>query len=128
MTCFFDLAEEEFKAALELDRQAGQPLYLTLTELSRLNLAQGKYPAALRYFERGFPLLDAARAAQEAPIGYADLLDHYAQALDGAGQASAAQQARQRAAGLRQQHPQQQSATDLTPYGSACPRTGPAAG
>ena len=120
VTCRFESAEDELLRAHELDRQAGQPLYLSLTELARLNLAQKKYQATSDYFERAFRELDAADAERIAPIAYADFLDEHAQALSGLGREERAQELRQRALNIRQRNPGKKSITDTTPYGQFC--------
>ncbi|WP_253281308.1 hypothetical protein [Cupriavidus sp. HPC(L)] len=101
VTCYFDRAEEELKTAFELDKQAGQPLYLSLVELARLNLDQGKYSQSAAYFERAIPLLEAAGVAKEAPMGYADILEEYARTLSGMGRTADAQLSVGRATTLR---------------------------
>lgn len=49
-TCSFAEAESELKKAYELDNETKQPLFLSLTELARLNLDQEKYREASDYF------------------------------------------------------------------------------
>ncbi len=120
VTCNFQSSEDELLRAHELDRQAGQPLYLSLTELARLNLAQKKYRATADYFERVFRELDAADAPQRAPIAYSDYLDEYALALSALDSEERAQALRQRALDIRQKHPGKKSITDTTPYGKFC--------
>jgi tetratricopeptide (TPR) repeat protein len=75
ITCFFDLAEIELNTVYELDKQTGQPLYLSLDELSRLMLDQKKYDKAAEYFNRAFVELDAVNFEEKSPIANADLLD-----------------------------------------------------
>ncbi len=75
MVCEFADAEKALITAYDLDKQAGGPTYLSLVELSRLNLDQKKFPEAATYFERALPELAAQGAPTQAPIGFADILD-----------------------------------------------------
>jgi tetratricopeptide (TPR) repeat protein len=121
-TCFFEEAERELNLSFDLDRQGGQPLYLSLIELARLNLDQRKFPQAVGYFERAFPELDRVNAAKEAPTAFADILDEYASALIGAGRADAAAASTKRGVEIRGANPKGRSLTDRTPYGKHCAR------
>lgn len=123
VTCFFDQSEHELNVAYDLDRQTGQPLFLSLVELARLNLDQGKFVPAAAYFERAMPALDAVNAADKAPIAYAGILDEYARALTGAGRSQEARKPAERAASIRAGRPSGHSITDRTPYGKFCNRT-----
>lgn len=120
VTCYFDRAEEELNTAYKLDKEAGQPLYLSLVELARLNLDQNKFSQAAAYFERAIPLLEADGVTKAAPIGYADILDEYASALVGVGRPAEAKLSADRAATLRKAAEGQRSITDRTPYGKFC--------
>lgn len=120
VTCFFDQSERELTAAYELDKQAGQPPYLSLVELARLSLDQRKFAQSVDYFERALPALDSVRAASKAPMGYADVLDEYAQALAGAGNTTDSTIQVKRAAMLRAGNQSKRSITDRTPYGKFC--------
>jgi len=86
VSCFFDLAEAELNRAHELDRQAGNPLYLSLTELVRLTFDQQKFQAAIAYFERAIAEMDRANLCilrrvycltEILLIFYKDKLKHY---------------------------------------------------
>jgi len=120
VTCFFDEAERELNLAYDFDKQAGQPLYLSLVELARLTLDQQKFPKAVLYFERALPELDRASAAKEAPAAYADILDEYASALSGIGREQDSSAVTKRASELRGTNPKGFSITDRTPYGKHC--------
>ena len=119
-TCFFNDAERELNLAYDLDKQAGEPLYLSLVELGRLTLDQQKFPQAVLYFERALPELDRANAAKDAPMAYADILDEYASALLGVGRKQDSSTAKKRASDLRGANPEGFSITDRTPYGKHC--------
>lgn len=120
VTCFFDLAETELNSAYELDKKAGEPLYLSLNELGRLTLDQKKYQQSAGYFERALKVMDLVNFQQDAPIGYADVLDEYAQALAGLDRSAEATNFKKRAADIRQKNPSRYSITDRTPYGKFC--------
>ena len=67
--------------AHELDKETSGEVYLSLTELARLNPDQKKYTAFAKYLERSFAELDKVNAEQKAPIAHSDLLNEYADAL-----------------------------------------------
>ncbi len=119
-TCFFVEAERELSLAYELDKQAGEPLYLSLGELARLKLDQKHFQKAVSLFERTLGELDKASAEKEAPIAYADILDEYAAALAGIGRSEESATARNRASKIRGVNPKGFSITDRTPYGKHC--------
>lgn len=75
VVCEFADAEKALTAAYEIDKQAGGLTYLSLVELSRLNLDQKKYPEAASYFERALSELEAKGALTQAPIEYAYILN-----------------------------------------------------
>jgi tetratricopeptide (TPR) repeat protein len=120
VTCFYDLAQEELTLAHELDRQAGNPLYLSLTELARLMFDQRKFAESIPYYEQAFSALDKVQAATTAPAEYVTLLTEYAQALTQAGRSADAKAAEQRSKMIKTANPSTQSITDRTPYGKYC--------
>ncbi|MFT3759172.1 hypothetical protein [Thauera sp.] len=119
-TCFFDLSESELKLAHDLDKEAGNPLYLTLTELARLTFDQQKFQASIDYFERALIELDRAEAKEKAPVAYADVLSEYSAALSETGRENDAASIVKRAAEIKSANPQGQSITNRTPYGKFC--------
>lgn len=120
VTCYFDLAEAELNTAYTLDKEAGQPLYLSLVELSRLTLDQGKYQSSIGYFDRALAAMDAAQLERISPAEYGVILEEYAQALTGAGRDAEASSQKTRAADLREKTRATHSITDRTPYGKKC--------
>lgn len=118
--CEFTEAEEALTRSYDLDKEASGPTFMSLTELARLNLDQKKFQAAVSYFERLLPELEAKRAPTAAPIGFADILDEYSAALNNSGKAAQAQEAAVRALKLRGDNPGKSSITDRTPYGTKC--------
>ncbi|MBB5417360.1 hypothetical protein [Paraburkholderia atlantica] len=123
VTCFFDESERELNAAYQLDKQAGQPLFLSLIELARLNLDQRKFSQSAAYFERAMPFLDEANAADKAPVAYSDILNEYARALAGEGRSAEAKSMTDRATALRDAVLNKRSITDRTPYGKVCSKS-----
>lgn len=122
VTCFFDLSEAELKTALDLDERTGQPIYLSLVELARLNLDQRKFEQATEYFTRAKQALDEHHADQKDPLGYADVLQEYGQALTTTGHAEEGRQMVARAHAIGQAWPGLTANTDRTPYGKLCTR------
>jgi tetratricopeptide (TPR) repeat protein len=120
VTCYFVEAERELNIAYDFDQRAGQPLYLSLVELARLNLDQRKFPQAALYFERAFSEIDRANVPKVAPTAYADVLDEYASALSAAGRQLEAAATIKRASEVRSNNPKGYSITDRTPYGRHC--------
>jgi len=120
ITCFFELAESELNLAHDLDRQAGNSLRFTLSELARLNVDQQKFPAAIAYFERALAVMEQEGLSVHAPTGYADFLEEYAAALSATGRDADATVVAQKISAIRQANPGGESATDRTPYGKFC--------
>lgn len=119
-TCFFDEAERELHLAYDFDKQAGQPLYLSLVELARLTLDQQKFSEAISYFKRALQELDRVNASKDAPMAYADILDEYASALLAEGRMQVSKDLEKRASEIRGDNPKGFSITDRTPYGKHC--------
>lgn len=120
VTCAFAESESQLTTALELDRQYSGPVFMDQIELARLNFDQKKFPAAIPFFERGFSMLDRLGVSFEDPIGYANLLDEYAQALERTGQLSKARNLRSQSSDLRRKYPKIPAKTQRTPYGKFC--------
>jgi tetratricopeptide (TPR) repeat protein len=118
VTCIYDEAEVYLNKALELDRKTGEPLYLSLTELSRLFLDQKKYEKAANYYVKSFNELDKRNGEKEAPIEYANMLDEYALALSKIGETAKSDEAKLRAIKFRKENPKGYSVTERTPYGT----------
>jgi tetratricopeptide (TPR) repeat protein len=117
VTGHFKEAEVWLKLARDGDEHLNAPTYMDLTELARLNLDQGKYAAALPYFEQLFQELDRIGAPESTPAAYCDLLKEYADALDGVGKSQEADMKRQDIEDVKAKHPFRRSMTDRTPYG-----------
>lgn len=119
ITCFFEASEKHFKIAFQLDKEYGGPIYTNLVELGRLNLDQGKWLEAISYFDQAFPELDNINASRNKPHAYAELLDEYAEALEGMGK-SEARNYRKQAKDIRRVYPKKPSNFNRTRYGTHC--------
>lgn len=118
--CDYAEAKRGLDTALKLDEDTGGPTFMSLLELARLELDQGHFKESAAYFARFEAAIPAATVEKEDPIGYADSLDEYARAVEGAGNGSAAFDLRQRSRKLRNANPGKSSNTDRTPYGKYC--------
>ncbi len=119
-TCFFDDASYYLEQAYDLDNQTGGPLYMSLVELARLHLDQGKFTEAAEYYKKAIPDLQRHNIPQLGAIGYAETLDEAAIALAATGQEAEASKLRLQAQTIHSAHPRQKSITDRTPYGKYC--------
>lgn len=122
VTCFFELAESELNLAYELDKEARQPLYLSLVELSRLSFDQGKFDVAASYYSRALIELDKVDAAHVSPAAYADVLNEYSIVLSKLGRVDKASEIMGGLERIRSVNPLRASSTDRTPYGKFCVR------
>lgn len=119
VTCHFDEAERELLEAYRLDAESDGPAYMSLSELARLNLEQRKFAEAAIYFERMLNETDE-KELEQSPAEHAAILDEFSAALTGAGDVDHAAQVHEEAMDIRRKHPDAQSITDRTPYGSQC--------
>ncbi|WP_150574779.1 tetratricopeptide repeat protein [Pandoraea aquatica] len=122
VTCYYAEAERELSQAYDLDILTARYRYPALVELARLALAQRQFAASAKYFGRALGTLDRLEAARKVPFAYAELLDDYALALGGAGDAEAATRIIDRAAKVRASFDSdaQVQPTTRTPYGKHC--------
>jgi tetratricopeptide (TPR) repeat protein len=120
VNCFYDLAESELNLAYKLDKEAGNPLYLSLTELARLTFDQQKFQSSIIYFEQSIKELDQAKFTEKAPTGYADILDEYSIALFNVDRKADSAAIKKRSIEIRNANPNGKSITDRTPYGKFC--------
>lgn len=123
VTCYYEHAEEHLAKALKLDEESSGPTHYPLIELARLNLDQEKFAQAIPYFERALPIVEKLNAASVDPVGFANLLDEYVQALTMSGRAADAKVIQTRAANIRSKNPDLKSRTDRTPYGKHCAKS-----
>lgn len=118
--CDYVEARRGLNSALKLDEESGGPTYMTFMELARLELDQGNWKEAAAHFARFDAAVPKDTAEKKDPIGYADALDEYARAADGAGDSSLGSVLRQRSRQLRGANTAKSSNTDRTPYGKYC--------
>jgi tetratricopeptide (TPR) repeat protein len=117
----FEQGERELKHALKIDAKNGGETYMDLTELGRLNQAQGRYADAIGYFEKEMPIMNSSGAAKRAPLEMVAFLTDYADCLRHAGRTADADRVSQRAATLSSTAPAGAPPADRTPYGSLKP-------
>ncbi|WP_150722929.1 hypothetical protein [Pandoraea capi] len=122
VTCYYAEAERELSQAYDLDILTARYRYPALVELARLALVQRQFGVSVKYFGRALGTLDRLEAARKVPFAYAELLDDYALALGGAGDAEAATRIIDRAARVRADlgDDARHQPTSRTPYGSHC--------
>lgn len=120
VTCFFDESETYLKKAYELDKKTNGPVYMSLTELGRLNLDQKKYDRALKYYDEVIPMLEKMGAETEAPMEFSFMLDDYADMLSNSGMEQKASEYKQRADEIRKNNPKRHSISERTMYGTQC--------
>jgi len=118
VTCAFEEAEEYLSKAYELDLQTGGPVFMSLVELSRLNLDQKKYQEAVDYFKKALSELEEVNAPEKSPTDFSELLKEYAIALNGIGRLEDAREIEEKSA--LYENSGQESVTERTPYGLHC--------
>ncbi len=119
-TCFYAEAEQALRRSHELCRQSHGPTFISLNELFRLNLAQGNYQEAVKYFEQSIPLMEEAKAPQNDPVEYSELLIEYSQALSALGRKHLAETMARQAQVYAAENWGMDSQNKKTPYGSQC--------
>jgi len=118
--CQWSEAERSLKEAVDLDQRLHGPVYMSTYELALIYLDQGQAVPARSYFERTDYEMLAIGADRKAPVGYADFLKEYANALDLAGSHGEADAERLKAKLIREAFPHGRSITGRTPYGTQC--------
>ncbi len=120
VTCSFKEAEQHLLKALEQDERNNGDTFKDLTELARLHYDQKNYSKAISYFEKNIPILEKWDASSKAPIAYSEILFEYSRALHHTGNTSKAEDLKNKAMDIRNQHSQRYSITERTPYGKYC--------
>lgn len=102
-------AESSFKEVLTLiakaKGEADRLLPPTLAEYSRLLHDTGQHQKAVPIYERAVAALDKASVESDDPVGYAALLDEFAESLRAAEQPARAAEITARSAALKAAHP-----------------------
>lgn len=91
---------------------------MRLFELARLNYDQKNYQEAQGYYKRGIPAGEKLGVTESDPIGLANAIDEYADALEKGGEHPAASEARQKAQVLRTANPSRKA--DFVPERYKC--------
>jgi tetratricopeptide (TPR) repeat protein len=118
--CDYVEARRGLNTAEKLDEESGGPTFMSLLELARLELDQGKFKDSVAFFSRFESSIPKDVAAKIDAIGYAEALEEYARAAERAGNGLLSSTLRERSAQLRRANPGKSSNTDRTPYGKYC--------
>jgi len=118
--CDYTEAQRGLDEALKLDQKTGGPVYMSLLEMARLNMAQGKYADAAAYYEKFWQAVPMQKAESNDPTGMAEVLDEQAEAYRHIGKNNLANKQTARALQLRAANLGKRSNTDRTPYGQFC--------
>lgn len=120
VTCRYGEARTYLEKALAFDEVMGGPVYMSHVELARLNRAGRSLQEAQWHYRTVKPMLVAQNVPDVDPIGYADLLDEYADVLERIGRQGEAGALRSQSRKLRAAHPGRTSRVSATPYGTHC--------
>jgi hypothetical protein len=123
--CKYEDAEKLLTEALRLQEKAGPPdsafVSMRLFELARFHYDRGEHERAIPYFARGFQVAGKLDAESKDPIGFAEVLEEYAIALEKSGDASSAFGRKSEAAKLRALYPGRPAASLHVRYNQPCP-------
>lgn len=127
-TCDFDKAEEALEESLAIQTKIGystlpeKNTYLAkrLSELGRLNLAQKDYSEAARYLRLGLEKIKWLNVEEEDPIGYANYLKDYADALEKSGNTEQAEYQKQRIKELKSKYDKAKALNTYRYYDDVC--------
>lgn len=118
--CDWPEAERGLKMALELDQKTGGPDQMALAELARMYHAKGDAAVSLNYFELAMQRYDDLQIETHDAIGYARMLEEYAEVLRLNNETARASQASVRAAEIHKVFPGRDAGHVSTPYGEFC--------
>jgi tetratricopeptide (TPR) repeat protein len=117
--CFYPKAKKTLEKSLELNKANNGSVYKDYFELARLHLDQKLYKEASNYFQLGTAATPKEIVAQD-PIGYAEALDEYGEALKQIGDTLTSEKMIAESKQLRLSNPNVKSLTKRTPYGKFC--------
>lgn len=117
--CDYQEAKKALEKSLESDKANNGPIIMDYFELARLHFDQKLFKDASIYFQSGIATTPKETIAQD-PIGYADVLDEYAETLKQIGDAANSEKNIAEAKQLRSSNPNAKSLTKRTPYGKFC--------
>jgi tetratricopeptide (TPR) repeat protein len=105
--------------SLELDKENNGAVIMDYFELARLHFDQKLFKEASTYYQSGVAATPKELIAQD-PIGYADVLGEYSEALKQTGDVESSEKVILEARQLRLSNPNASSLTKRTPYGKFC--------
>jgi tetratricopeptide (TPR) repeat protein len=117
--CDYPEAKKSLEKSLDLDKANNGPIIMDYIELARLHFDQKLFKEATSYYQSGIAAIPKEIISQD-PIGYADVLDEYAEALKQIGEAANSKKNIAEAKQLRTSNPNAKSLTKRTPYGKFC--------
>ncbi|HSH98907.1 MAG: tetratricopeptide repeat protein [Methylophilaceae bacterium] len=117
--CDYTEAKKSLEKALESDKESNGPIIMDYFELARLHFDQKLFKEASTYYQSGVAATSKETIAQD-PIGYAEVLDEYGEALKQIGDAANSEKIIAQSKQLRSSNPTGKSLTKRTPYGKFC--------
>lgn len=107
--CHFREAEQWLKKSIVMREQIPDSetarFSQNLFELARLYYDFKEYASAISYFERVIPMVEESGATNQDPIGYANVLEDYADALQKENRHAEAEAVSKKISGLRDSNP-----------------------
>jgi tetratricopeptide (TPR) repeat protein len=117
--CDYPEAKKALEKSLQSDKENNGPIIMDYFELARLHFDQKLYKDASAYYQSGVAATPKETIAQD-PIGYAEVLDEYGEALQQIGNAKESEKVIAESKQLRSSNPNVKSLTKRTPYGKFC--------
>lgn len=117
--CDYPEAKKALEKSLELDKANNGAVIMDYFELARLHFDQKLFKEASTYYRAGVAATPKELMAQD-PIGYADVLGEYSEALKQIGDVESSEKVISEARELRSSNPNANSLTKRTPYGKFC--------
>nr|WP_067296116.1 hypothetical protein [Marinobacterium profundum] len=117
--CDYTEAKKGLELSLKLDKVNNGPILMDYFELARLHFHQKLFEDAVGYYQSGI-LATSKEIVSKDPIGYADILDEYGDALKQIGDIKKSEAAVAQSTQLRSFSPSAEAITKSTPYGGFC--------
>ena len=117
--CDYSEAQKSLEKSLEMDKANSGPIIMDYFELARLSFDQRLFKEASGYYQAGIAATAKELIAQD-PIGYANILEEYGEALKQTGEMENSKKFIAEAAQLRISNPTAHAITKRTPYGKFC--------
>lgn len=118
--CDWNEAERGLFAALEFDKKTGGPIHMSYVELARMYQANNLNEKSEKYFSLAKIVLDEIQADTMDAIGYANILEAYAEVLLKLGKSSEAALLMSRSKEIKAVFKNRESHHEITPYGKYC--------